>query len=149
MDRHAYEKFCTDASIDLRLPDVHQLGQGGLIEVDGVEIQLLWGGKRHMQLFLEVGVLDDASRLEAYEAALAFQTQLVGQVTGMFLFDAAGDRLMFSLAIPMSKNMAGRDLAFVLRGFAEQVATWRNTILMGKVLPENLKMQTRTPPQPM
>lgn len=135
MDRNAYEEFCRDASLDLRLPDTGPLGQGGLIDVDGVEMQLLWGGQKHMQLFLEVGMLDDESRLEAYEAALAYQTQLAGQITGMFLFDAANDRLMFTLSIPMSERMAGEDLAFVLRGFAQQVTTWRNTILLGKVLP--------------
>lgn len=139
MDRHAYEKFCRDASIDLNLRDPEQLGQGGLVEVEGVEMQLVWTGTRHMQLYMEVGVLEDASRLEAYEAALAFQAQLAGQMTGMFVLDVAGDRLMFTLSIPMAETMEGIDLAYVLRGFSGQVLDWRDTILIGKVLPENME----------
>lgn len=139
MDRHAYEKFCRDASIDLNLRDPEQLGEGGLVEVEGVEMQLVWTGTRHMQLYMEVGVLEDASRLEAYEAALAFQAQLAGQMTGMFVLDVAGDRLMFTLSIPMAETMEGIDLAYVLRGFSGQVSDWRDTILRGKVLPENFE----------
>lgn len=136
MDRHAYEKFCRDASSDLGLPNTESLGEGGLVEVDGVEMQLVWNGTRHMRLHMEVGGLEDQSRLEAYEAALAFQAQLAGLVTGMFVLDVAGDRLMFTLAIPVTEKMEGVDLAYVLRGFAGQVADWRSTILLGKVLAE-------------
>ncbi|QHE85616.1 hypothetical protein [Hydrogenophaga sp. BPS33] len=136
MDRIAYEKFCRDASSSLDLPNTERLGEGGLVDVDGVEMQLVWNGTRHMQLHMEVGALEDQSRLEAYEAALTFQAQLAGLVTGMFVLDVAGDRLMFTLAIPMAEPMEGVDLAYVLRGFAAQVTDWRCTILRGKVLAE-------------
>ena len=60
----------------------------------------------------------------------------MGDLNGLFCYDASHDRVLFSVGMPTDDNTKGEQLAKSMQGFADLVLSWRNGLLKGLLDPE-------------
>jgi hypothetical protein len=138
MNPKIFAQLCADASKALTLKDTTALGLGQPITIHGVDIELMMKTSfpAGVQVILEVGAPEPKARQAVYEALLAQQMLWMGDLNGLFCYDASHDRVLFSVGMPTDDNTRGEQLAKAMQGFAELVLNWRNGLLKGLLDPE-------------
>jgi hypothetical protein len=138
MNPKIFAQLCADTSKALALKDTSALGLGHPLTINGVEIELMMKTSfpSGVQVILEVGAPEPKQRQAVYEALLAQQMLWMGDLNGLFCYDASHDRLLFSVGMPTDDNTKGEQLAKAIQGFAALVLNWRNTLLKGLLDPE-------------
>jgi hypothetical protein len=138
MNPKIFAQLCADASKTLALKDTTALGLGQPISINGVDVELMMKTSfpAGVQLILEVGAPEPKARQAVYEALLAQQMLWMGDLNGLFCYDASHDRVLFSVGMPTDDNTKGEQLAKSMQGFANLVLSWRNGLLKGLLDPE-------------
>ena len=133
-----FAQLCADASKTLALKDTTALGLGQPISVHGVDTELMMKTSypAGVQAIFEVGAPEPKERLAVYEALLAQQMLWMGDLNGLFCYDATHDRVLFSVGMPTDDNTKGEQVAKAIQGFADLVVNWRNGLLKGLLDPE-------------
>lgn len=138
MNPKIFAQLCADASKTLALKDTTALGLGQPISVHGVDVELMMKTSfpAGVQVILEVGAPEPKARLAVYEALLAQQMLWMGDLNGLFCYDASHDRVLFSVGMPTDDNTKGEQVGKAIQGFADLVLNWRNGLLKGMLDPE-------------
>ncbi len=138
MDPKFFAQLCADASKTLALKDSTALGLGQPININGVDIELMMKTSfpAGVQAIFEVGAPEPKQRLAVYEALLAQQMLWMGDLNGLFCYDASHDRVLFSVGMPTDDHTKGEQLAKAIQGFADLVLSWRNGLLKGLLDPD-------------
>ncbi|KRB96361.1 hypothetical protein ASE11_17445 [Hydrogenophaga sp. Root209] len=138
MDPKFFAQLCAEASKTLALKDSTALGLGQPITIHGVDIELMMKTSfpAGVQLILEVGAPEPKARQAVYEALLAQQMLWMGDLNGLFCYDASHDRVLFSVGMPTDANTKGEQLAKSIQGFADLVLSWRSGLLKGLLDPD-------------
>lgn len=138
MNPKIFAQLCADASKALALKDTTALGLGQPISIHGVDVELMMKTSfpAGVQVIFEVGAPEPNERLAVYEALLAQQMLWMGDLNGLFCYDASHDRVLFSVGMPTDDNTQGNQLAKAIQGFADLVLSWRNGLLKGLLNPE-------------
>ncbi|QHE76295.1 hypothetical protein [Hydrogenophaga sp. PBL-H3] len=138
MNPKIFAQLCADASKALALKDTTALGLGQPISIYGVDVELMMKTSfpAVVQVIFEVGAPEPKERLAVYEALLAQQMLWMGDLNGLFCYDASHDRVLFSVGMPTDDNTQGNQLAKAIQGFADLVLSWRNGLLKGLLNPE-------------
>ncbi|MDP2017702.1 hypothetical protein [Hydrogenophaga sp.] len=138
MNPKIFAQLCADASKTLALKDTTALGLGQPISIHGVDVELMMKTSfpAGVQVILEVGAPEPKARLAVYEALLAQQMLWMGDLNGLFCYDASHDRVLFSVGMPTDDNTKGEQVGKAIQGFADLVLNWRNGLLKGMLDPE-------------
>ncbi|MBT9462678.1 hypothetical protein [Hydrogenophaga sp.] len=138
MNPKIFALLCADASKALALKDTTALGLGQPISIHGVDVELMMKTSfpAGVQVIFEVGAPEPKQRQAVYEALLAQQMLWMGDLNGLFCYDASHDRVLFSVGMPTDDNTKGEQLAKSIQGFADLVLSWRNGLLKGLLDPE-------------
>ena len=139
MNNIEFAHLCRETSRSLDLADFEELGEGEVVEVDGIALELVLDTTRQNSacLLLEMGDVEDQYKVEVYETLFAMQGIFEGTVDGIFDYDNLNCRLLFRVRLPLSLETRGDRLAGVIRNFVEQVIEWRNTLLKGRLFLED------------
>ncbi|MBA4212910.1 MAG: hypothetical protein C0449_07480 [Polaromonas sp.] len=139
MNPKVFAQLCADAGKALGLKDAtNTLSMGQPITINNVEIELMMKTSfpAGVQLILEVGAPEPKEREAVFEALLAQQMLWMGDLNGLFCYDANHDRVVFSVGMPTDDKTNGNQLAKAIQGFAALVLDWRNSLLKGKLDPD-------------
>ena len=117
---------------------------GQPITINNVEIELMMKTSfpAGVQLILEVGAPEPKEREAVFEALLAQQMLWMGDLNGLFCYDASHDRVLFSVGMPTDGNTQGEQLAKAIQGFAALVLSWRTGLLKGLLDPDWFLQET-------
>ncbi|MGE0350049.1 hypothetical protein [Hydrogenophaga sp.] len=139
MNPKTFSQLCADAGKALGLKDSNNtLSMGQPITINNVEIELMMKTSfpAGVQLILEVGAPEPKQRLAVYEALLTHQMLWMGDLNGLFCYDAVHDRVLFSVGMPTDDSTKGEQLAKAIQGFVSLVLDWRNGLLKGTLDPD-------------
>lgn len=133
MNPKIFAQLCAVISKTLALKDTISLGLGQPITLSGVDIELMMKTSypSGVQAIFDVGAPEPKQRLAVYEALLAQQMLWMGDLNGLFCYDASHDRVLFSVGMPTDDNTTGEQLATAIQGFADLVVNWRGSLLKG------------------
>lgn len=139
-----FAQLCSDASRTLALKDTTALGLGQPININGVETELIMKTSfpAGVQAIFEVGAPEPKQRMAVYETLLAQQMLWMGDLNGLFCYDASHDRVLFSVGMPTDGNTQGEQLAKAIQGFAALVLSWRTGLLKGLLDPDWFLQET-------
>ncbi len=135
MNHIEFANLCRETSRSLELADLEELGQGAVVEVEGIALELVFDTDRQNSacLFIEMGDVKDEYKAEVYETLFAMQGIFEGKLAAIFDFDNLNNRLLFRVRLPLSSETRGDRLAGVIRSFVGDVTEWRNTLLQGRI----------------
>jgi len=130
-----YAGLCRRAAACLGLDDEDGFDGGAVVEVRGVETQLI----RHEMagsayLMFDVGSPMPDVAAEVHRELLELHCLFVGRFDGVFMRDPVNDGLVFSVRTPLHSRLTGDQLAQWVTMMAEQVIQWRSTVLAGKMI---------------
>jgi hypothetical protein len=135
MNHIEFANLCRETSRNLELADLEELGEGAVVEVEGIALQLVLDTERQNSacLFIEMGDVKDEYKAEVYETLFAMQGIFEGKLAAIFDFDNLNNRLLFRVRLPLSSETRGDRLAGVIRNFVGDVTEWRNTLLQDRI----------------
>lgn len=135
MDAEEFSGLCRRAAACLGLDDEDGLDGGAIVEVRGVDTQLIHheaAGSAY--LMFDVGRPMPDVAAEVHRQLLELHCLFVGRFDGVFMRDPVNDGLVFSVRTPLHKRLTGDQLAQWITMMAEQVIQWRDTVLAGKMI---------------
>lgn len=125
-----FEDLCRQASLELRLHDSEAMGREEPVELGEVTIEVLHEELNGSLLVLaELGQVRADEPATVYEQLLSLQYLLWHQPGIRFGYREDRASVVLMMGVPLREDMKGEWLATALRGMAEQVNHWRDTLL--------------------
>lgn len=125
-----FENLCRHASRQLRLDDIEAMGRQAPFELAAVTLEVLHEETAPGLLVLaELGRVQAQEPARVYEQLLSLQYLLCHQPGIRFGYRDGDRSVVLMLGVPRRENLDGEWLATALRGMAEQVGHWRDTLL--------------------
>ena len=136
MNSADFEDLCRQASLALELPDTSAMALGVPVLIDEVWIELVFDQRRPgLAIFAELGEVEEEQRIAVYESLLSLQLMTWDQPAVRFGLNLARRTPVFCASASLKPDSDGLWLAAILKQISTQVREWRNTLLLGKLMP--------------
>ena len=98
MNETEFQRLCQHASLLLHLPQPCDMGDSGVVVIDGVIVQVGFDETACAALICcEIGEPKPAAKVEIYKNLLELQSDFVGRLAAMFGLDRVNERLAYIL----------------------------------------------------
>jgi hypothetical protein len=122
-----FEQICRDACLELGIHDTTALAQGRSVRHADILFEALFReGDESFTLVTELGTVLEEHKLPVYESLLTLQTLTWPQRGMRFGFDRERRTAVLCLEVAF-----GAPLATIIKSLVQQVAHWRETLLVG------------------